>query len=76
MVDQDPASRLMGTGMPPMMAREVVQMMGSVSRLHPADPSIMPTSPGETGQIFYDDEYIYLCIADNTWRRALLEMWE
>ena len=29
------------------------------------------TAAGEAGQIAYDSNYIYLCVAQNTWRRLL-----
>jgi hypothetical protein len=32
-------------------------------------------SVGTTGQISYDSSYVYVCIADNTWRRANLAIW-
>jgi len=32
-------------------------------------------SVGTTGQISYDSSYVYVCIANNTWRRANLAIW-
>jgi len=32
-------------------------------------------SPGETGQIAYDNDYVYICIATNTWKRSALSSW-
>jgi len=32
-------------------------------------------SPGETGQIAYDNNYVYICIATNTWKRSALASW-
>lgn len=40
--------------------------------------SYVPTannSVGTKGQISYDSSYVYVCIADNTWRRANLAIW-
>jgi fibronectin-binding autotransporter adhesin len=34
-----------------------------------------PTSPGLKGEIAYDNEFMYLCIATNTWTRAALYTW-
>lgn len=31
-----------------------------------------PTSAGEAGAIAYDEDYIYVCVAASTWRRAAL----
>ena len=33
------------------------------------------TSVGTRGQIAYDNNYVYVCIATNTWRRANLAAW-
>ena len=32
-------------------------------------------SPGTVGDIAYDTTYMYVCITENTWRRASLEAW-
>jgi len=32
-------------------------------------------SVGTTGQISYDSSYVYVCISNNTWRRANLAIW-
>ena len=32
-------------------------------------------STGDTGQIVWDDNYIYVCVATNTWKRASLATW-
>jgi hypothetical protein len=31
--------------------------------------------PGETGQIKFDSEYIYICVATNTWKRSPISSW-
>ena len=36
---------------------------------------ITVNSPGETGQIAYDNDYVYVCIATNTWKRSALSSW-
>ena len=33
------------------------------------------TATGTKGEIRYDDNYMYVCIATNTWRRAPLMIW-
>ena len=33
------------------------------------------SSNGFRGEIRYDDNYIYVCIADNTWKRVALSSW-
>lgn len=39
------------------------------------DPPIKPNSPCRTGQIAFDEEYLYCCVAENTWNRAPLSYW-
>lgn len=41
-------------------------------------PIQIPTQsdhPGEKGSITWDENYIYICIDDNYWKRSLLEAW-
>ena len=33
------------------------------------------TSPGSAGEIRYDANYVYICVATNTWKRASLTTW-
>ena len=33
------------------------------------------TSPGTKGQITYDGNYVYICVATNTWKRASISIW-
>jgi hypothetical protein len=40
----------------------------------PTAPS-SSTSTGNSGQVAYDNTYIYVCIAQNTWVRAALSTW-
>ncbi|MHC5653719.1 hypothetical protein [Stappia sp. ICDLI1TA098] len=54
------------------------------SKLVVNDDSVQVTSPktpasatdtGETGQIAWDDEHIYVCTAPDTWKRSTLTTW-
>ena len=40
-------------------------------------PTVPPaaTSPGATGQISWDNNYIYVCVATNTWKRTPISTW-
>ena len=40
----------------------------------PMTPASM-SAEGETGDLAWDSDYIYVCIANNTWRRAALSGW-
>jgi hypothetical protein len=35
----------------------------------------LPGSTGNPGQIAWDSNYIYVCVAPNTWKRSLLSTW-
>ena len=39
------------------------------------NPPGAAASNGFRGEIRYDDNYIYVCIADNTWKRVSLSTW-
>jgi len=34
-----------------------------------------PSATGTTGTIYWDSDYIYICIATNTWMRAPIATW-
>lgn len=34
-----------------------------------------PTAAGTKGQMAYDGNYFYICIATNTWRRVAISTW-
>ena len=39
---------------------------------------VFPTatnSPGKAGQVAFDTTHLYICIAENTWRRATIGTW-
>ncbi len=36
---------------------------------------VSPTSAGEPGQMAYDESYLYVCVALNTWKRTALSSW-
>lgn len=38
-------------------------------------PPASATAPGTAGEISYDSTYFYVCVAENTWRRAATATW-
>lgn len=50
------------------VALTATQVMGILWQTAPATP----TSTGTVNQIAYDEDYIYVCVATDTWRRAPL----
>ena len=41
----------------------------------PPSPPASATSTGTIGEITYDENYVYVCIATNTWKRSALSSW-
>ena len=41
----------------------------------PGGPPAAATDPGLPGEVRYDSSYVYVCVADNTWKRAALSTW-
>lgn len=44
-------------------------------RLGPPAPPSSASAPCARGDIAYDSEFIYLCVADDTWKRSSLSSW-
>jgi hypothetical protein len=40
-----------------------------------SSPPLTPTSTGVTGQIAYQDNFLYICINTNNWRRIRMGTW-
>ena len=34
-----------------------------------------PDAPGVPGQIAFDEDYIYVCVAEDTWKRVEVSAW-
>lgn len=41
---------------------------------HPKTPA-SATSPGNSGDICWDNNYLYVCVSENTWKRSYLSTW-
>jgi hypothetical protein len=58
-----------------------VSFLGEESKLlkwHPYDMTAVPsttTSTGRAGQIAFNTSYLYVCVADNTWKRIAWGSW-
>lgn len=66
----------MGSGIAAQPATQIASMINrSESSVTPRYTPNGPTEEGEPGQFCYDDEYLYLCVANNNWRRIMLEEW-
>ena len=52
------------------LSTQVVSLSGAVGTVPNATKAA--TATGTAGQISYDVNYIYICVATNTWKRAAL----
>ncbi len=43
--------------------------------LLPGNPPASVSDPGMVGEIRFDADYLYVCVAENTWRRWLNDGW-
>lgn len=48
---------------------------GDASKLSIVSAPIAATSTGTAGQVAYDANYFYICVATNTWRRVAIAAW-
>ncbi len=38
-------------------------------------PPLTTTSPGASGEIAFSENYLYVCVAPDTWKRVILASW-
>jgi hypothetical protein len=59
------------------LTNAALKNMAAALRTAPAiiTPPTTPTSPGTAGQIAFDAERVYFCVATNTWLSAALSEW-
>ena len=51
------------------------QNIGPLTSLGVLTTPASASAPGSAGQICFDGDYIYVCVAENTWKRSLLSTW-
>lgn len=74
-IDPDATSFVKSTeGKLELYAKEVDFSNGNPRISNPIVPA-SATASGKKGEIAYDNTYLYICIADNTWKRTLIETW-
>lgn len=39
-------------------------------------PPLLPTSPGQPGQLAWDTDYLYICTGISQWKRTAIAEWE
>ena len=57
------------------IAQAIAALAQSVGGLSFVAPPATSTSTGAAGSIAEDDDYLYVCVATNTWRRVPLSDW-
>jgi len=60
-----------GTGTP----TEMLDVNGDAIRIRSSQTPASATATGTTGTICWDANYIYTCVATNTWKRTALATW-
>ncbi|MOA27008.1 hypothetical protein D3C78_1478450 [compost metagenome] len=48
---------------------------GDSIRIRESKTPASSTSPGNKGDIAWDDKYMYVCVAKDTWKRSELSSW-
>ena len=54
---------------------EELDINADTIRLRTSKTPSSASDSGNAGQICWDSDYVYICIADNTWKRAALSTW-
>lgn len=67
-------SGITNRNMPVSVEGNFADTSGNINLYEGAAPAT-PTSTGVKGQIRFDDDYMYRCIATNTWKRTSLSTW-
>jgi hypothetical protein len=49
--------------------------IANASTLAPSSIPASPNSTGTTGTVTWDNNFLYLCVATNKWRRIALSSW-
>jgi len=54
--------------------QRTIEILGNLILQEPSVPATS-NAAGAAGQITWDNNYIYICVATNTWKRASLATW-
>jgi hypothetical protein len=52
-----------------------LHVTGKIIRIETSKTPASATATGNTGEICWDANYVYVCVAPNTWKRAALTSW-
>jgi hypothetical protein len=53
----------------------LLDVNGNTIRLRNSKTPTSATDTGNTGDIAWDSDYIYICVAANTWKRVAIATW-
>lgn len=59
----------------PIYTQGPVVLGGNAQLFLPSLPPASASAPGGAGQIAWDSGYLYVCVANNSWKRAALSAW-
>jgi hypothetical protein len=64
-----------GTTSPNISDGTGLHVAGKIIRIGTSKTPASATAAGNTGEICWDANYVYVCVAPNTWKRAALTSW-
>lgn len=64
-----------GLNLDPQAVTSDLDIRGESIRIRNSGVITSPTDPGYKGEIKWDENYIYVCVANNTWKRSSLATW-
>lgn len=64
-----------GINLDPQAITSDLDIRGESIRIRNSGVITSPTDPGYRGEIKWDENYIYVCVANNTWKRSSLQTW-
>jgi hypothetical protein len=69
------APSAIGTGTPAAGTFSALTCSGDVVRIQTAKTPASAGATGVQGQVAWDANYVYVCVATDTWKRAALSTW-
>lgn len=74
-IDRKTGTVVLGSGSASANANVKLDVNGDAIRIRTAKTPPSATGTGVAGQICWDANYVYVCVATNTWKRSALSSW-
>jgi hypothetical protein len=56
-------------------SKSFIEIKGTTLRISQKNSIFNPKEWGAQGEIMFDNKFIYVCVKENLWKRALLSSW-